>query len=116
MTNKCSKGRYGEDLATKYLLNLGYKIEERNYRNKLGEIDIICRDKGWLVFVEVKYKQDDKMGFPEEMIDRNKIGQVMRVARLYLIEKQLNENIHKIRIDAICIQNVLINYYKNICE
>ena len=47
-------GKIGEDLATKYLENLGYTIVERNFVAKQGEIDIIAKDKQELVFVEVK--------------------------------------------------------------
>ena len=49
-------GNYGEALAVKYLEGKGYRILARNFTSKMGEIDIVCRDKSYLVFVEVKYR------------------------------------------------------------
>lgn len=47
-------GRFGEEIAVKYLKQKGYKILERNFRTKLGELDIVCRQRKVIVFVEVK--------------------------------------------------------------
>jgi putative endonuclease len=109
------KGREGEDLAKKYLINKGYGFIEANFENKIGEIDLIMRDKDWLVFVEVKYKRDDRMGIPEEMISSRKIWQVKRVAESYLVEKKREIGyFEKYRIDAICILGGDIRHYENI--
>ena len=67
------KGKYGEDIARNYLEGKGWEFIEANFEIDIGEIDLIMGDKDWLVFVEVKYKSDDLMGLPEEMIGPNKI-------------------------------------------
>ena len=61
--NKCI-GNFGEDEAIRYLIKNKYKIIERNYSCKLGEIDIIAKDKDVLVFIEVKTRTNDKYGSP----------------------------------------------------
>lgn len=109
------KGRYGENMAKEYLLKKGFVFVEANFENKLGEIDLIMSDKKWLVFIEVKYKSDDRLGLPEEMINRNKICQVKRVAESYLMEKKKEiEFFEKYRIDAVCILGNEIRHYENV--
>lgn len=109
------KGRYGENMAKEFLVDKGFVFIEANFENKLGEIDLIMSDKEWLVFVEVKYKKDDLMGLPEEMIDKRKIWQVKRVAESYLVErKSIGKNFVKYRIDAMCILGDKIRHYENI--
>ncbi|HWS48670.1 MAG TPA: YraN family protein [Candidatus Methanoperedens sp.] len=107
------KGQYGENIAKEYLLEKGFVFIEANFENKIGEIDLIMSDKKWLVFVEVKYKSDDRLGIPEEMINRNKICQVKRVAESYLIEKKVNF-FEEYRIDAVCILGNEVRHYENV--
>jgi len=57
MTDKKALGKEGEDKAVLYLKNNGYRIIERNFRNKLGEIDVIARHKDCICFVEVRSRQ-----------------------------------------------------------
>lgn len=109
-----SKGRGGEKEAKEYLIKLGYEPILDNYRNELGEIDLIMRVSEWLVFVEVKYKSDDSLGFPEEMIDKRKLAQVKRVAQLFILEEKSGSKFEKYRIDAVCILGKEIRHYVNI--
>ena len=98
------KGKEGEEIAREFLKEKGLRLIESNYSNILGEIDIIMSDKDWLVFVEVKLKVGDKYGSPEEMINRNKLAKVRRVAESFLVlEKETAKNFEKYRIDAVCI-------------
>lgn len=114
------KGKDGEEIAREYLIKKGFRLIESNYANKLGEIDIIMSDKDWLVFVEVKLKIGKKYGNPEEMIGKNKLRQIRRVAEGFLILEKIAKKFFKYRIDAVCI--VLnedktverINYYENL--
>ena len=109
------KGRDGEDIAKEFLINKGYELVEANFENKIGEIDLIMIDKEWLVFIEVKYKSDDKFGLPEEMIGKNKLFQIRRVAESYLMfNAKMRHKFEKYRIDAVCILGKEIKYYKNL--
>ncbi|MBI2464979.1 YraN family protein [Candidatus Shapirobacteria bacterium] len=109
------KGRGGEDIAKQYLVNRGFEFIVSNFEVDIGEIDLIMSDHDWLVFVEVKYKSDDHMGMPEEMINKRKISQVKRVAEIYLMKNQQMRSVfEKYRIDGVCILGSEIRYYKNL--
>ena len=116
-----NKGKEGEEIAREFLIKKGFILIESNYSNNLGEIDLIMSDKEWLVFVEVKLKIGDKFGKPEEMIGNNKLSQIKRVAKLFLVtDSPITKKYKKFRIDAVCI--VLdgdktvnrISYYDNL--
>lgn len=77
-------GRLGEDLAAKHLLNEGYAILERNFRNRFGEIDIIALKDSTVHFFEVKTRKGPAFGTPEEAVDRRKLGKILGVARFFL--------------------------------
>jgi putative endonuclease len=78
------KARRGEALAALFLRAKGYRIEVRNWRCPLGEIDIIARRGGTLVFVEVKTRSGGSAGSPEEAVDERKRRQIVRLANVYL--------------------------------
>jgi len=84
-------GKFGEDVASKYLREKGYKIKARNYRTFLGEIDIICEYKGNIIFVEVKTRCSDKFGYPEEAINLAKQRKIIKNALCYLSKYHLWE-------------------------
>lgn len=87
-------GNKGERVAAEYLRQKGYEILEQNYRNKWGEVDIICRQKldtgsqkiEYRVFVEVKTKTEDIYGEPWEMINHHKLKQVENMGYLWCQE------------------------------
>ncbi len=79
-------GRQGETLACQYLSRQGYRIIVRNYRTKLGEIDIIAEEQGTLVFVEVKARRGHQCGHPFEAVTPSKCRQISKVALQYLAE------------------------------
>ncbi len=78
-----SLGERGENVAAKYLTGLGYKILQRNYRVKAGEIDIVARHGRTLVFVEVKTRVDEEVR-PEDQVNLDKQHQITKAARTYL--------------------------------
>jgi putative endonuclease len=77
-------GKRGEEFAAKYLKKKGYRIIKQNYRNPLGEIDIIALDKETLAFVEVKTRESIEYGRPFEAITSSKKRKLKNVALLYL--------------------------------
>ncbi len=97
-------GKEGEKIAAKLLEDKGYKIIERNYYTRFGEIDLIASKNGVLTFVEVKLKHGDDFGTPEEMIGNSKLSQIQRMAEFYLMDKPQMAVIYKTySIDAVCI-------------
>lgn len=82
--NRHEAGARYEERAARELYARGYRILDRNFRCRLGEIDIIARHQGFLVFVEVKYRKDAKSGFPEEAVDRKKQESIRRTAEVYM--------------------------------
>src|SRR5688500_8234634 len=94
--------REGEEIATKYLQKLGYKIIDRNFRARNTEIDIIAIYDNTLVFIEVKTRTTDKFGTPFEQIAYFKLKSLIKAAQHYrLVRKNLPE---LMRIDAISVQ------------
>ena len=77
-------GSYGEFLARKYLKDLGYQILEENFRNKLGEIDLIAQDGKTICFVEVKTRRSLEQGEPYEAVNSWKIRKLSQMAAVYL--------------------------------
>jgi len=82
-------GESGEEAAFEFLKKKGYRILEKNYKTPLGEIDIIAQDKEKLVFVEVKSLSDTSYILPQEMLNKKKQEQIIRVALSYLKVKGL---------------------------
>ncbi|MGC4032732.1 MAG: YraN family protein [Tepidisphaeraceae bacterium] len=76
-------GERGENVAAKFLTNAGYKILQRNYMTKVGEIDIVARQGRTLVFVEVKTRTDDVVR-PEDQVNAEKMHQITKAASVYL--------------------------------
>lgn len=88
--NKRQTGQEQENRAAVYLTERGYKILERNYRCRMGEIDLIAFHQGYLVFVEVKYRRGNRAGRPEEAVDFRKQKKISQTATWYLKEKGLS--------------------------
>src|SRR3989449_3652711 len=84
MTGRSVLGAEGERVASRFLEARGYRILERNYRTRRGEIDLIAEDGRILVFVEVKVRLDDRFGGPAAAITRAKQAPIARLAQQYL--------------------------------
>ena len=89
--NKRQTGTAYEIKAEEYLLGKGYKILERNFRNRSGEIDLIGKKDGQIHFIEVKYRTNVKFGSPLEAVDFRKQNQIRKVAMYYLMKNKLSE-------------------------
>jgi putative endonuclease len=113
--DKKAFGKWGEDIAERYLQTLGFSIIIRNYRAERGEIDIIAQDKDCTVFVEVKTGNSDKYGPPEERISIPKRRQLYKIASAYIQENPGQELDY--RFDAVIVdgtpQKHEIRHYKN---
>lgn len=88
-TENLIKGKNGEELAIEYLKNHLYKIKAKNYKCKLGEIDIIAEKDDVIVFVEVKYRRDDSFGMPREAVNYYKQRKIRLVAEVYIKQNRL---------------------------
>ena len=84
MDSTLVRGAGAERDAASLLIAAGYRIVDRNFRCKAGELDIVARDGDVLVFVEVRSRSDGDHGDAVEMIRRTKQRRVARVARYYL--------------------------------
>ncbi|OGY20967.1 MAG: hypothetical protein A2126_03015 [Candidatus Woykebacteria bacterium GWB1_45_5] len=102
MKDKKVLGRLGEKLAASLLRRKGYKILERNFQSRLGEIDIVAVDGDTLVFVEVKARIGRKFGLPEEAVRPWKLKAIEKVGAYFrLLHPETPE---AQRIDVVAIE------------
>ncbi len=94
-------GAAGEKTAGELLEKKGYRILERNYRCRQGEIDIVAEDSGVLVFIEVRARCSDKFGDPLETVDIVKQARITRAARQYLATQKKPDR--PVRFDVVGI-------------
>ena len=98
-------GDKGEALVADYLKKEKFRIIARNYRQRNGEIDLIAKDKGVLVFVEVKTRRSLQFGNPAEAVNYYKQKKIIKVAQWYLQQKNM--------LDQSCRFDVVEVYYEN---
>lgn len=96
------RGRRGEAAAADFLVRSGMKILDRNFRCPAGEIDLVVRDGGTIVFVEVRTRQTRGFGEPEESITGIKRQRLTRAAQWYLKQRRLENS--PARFDVIAIR------------
>ncbi|MBR1988681.1 MAG: YraN family protein [Clostridia bacterium] len=101
LQQKDTLGKKGEALVYAYLKNKGYKIIAKNYKNFLGEIDIIAKDKDYLVFIEVKTRMSRAFGDPLEAVNKEKQFKIRQVATMYLKAKRMLDS--NCRFDVIAV-------------
>ena len=89
--NKRQTGAAYEVKAEEYLLGNGYKILERNFCNRSGEIDLIAQKDEQIHFIEVKYRTTSNFGNPLEAVTIRKQNQIRKVAMYYLMKNKLSE-------------------------
>ena len=94
------RGDYGENCAVKFLKKNGYKIIERNFRSRFGEIDIIAQKKEYIVFIEVKLRKNDSFGGGAAAVDRRKQERIKKTAAFYLAKMPMEPNV---RFDVVVI-------------
>ena len=96
-----SKGTKGEEIVRDYLKKQGMKILEKNFRVKIGEIDIIAKERNTLVFVEVKSATNVNFGNPLYWVTPKKQKRIIRVSQWYLMNKGLQNT--SIRYDVVSV-------------
>ncbi len=94
-------GRRGEEVALRFLKKKGYRIIEKNYVCKMGEMDIIAKEKDTLAFIEVKARTSREFGPPQLAVNDWKQRQLSKIALNYLKEKRLEDV--KARFDVVAI-------------
>lgn len=106
-------GTYGESIAKNFLITNGYKILDMNFRNKYGEIDIICKLNNIIIFCEIKSRYTNSFGSPIESITYYKQKQIIKLSQIYIIKnKFLNYNI-RYDIIEIIFNNINASYTLN---
>lgn len=105
-------GNKYEDMSSKILIEKGYKILERNYQNRFGEIDIIAIKNEEIVFIEVKYRKTNKFGYGYEAIDRRKVIKILKLANCYIQSKKYKN--YKLRFDCMSYLDNKLDWIKNI--
>lgn len=110
-------GKKGEEIASKYLIKSGYKVIEKNYRTKYGEIDLICEKEDSIIFIEVRTKTNLDYILPEESITSKKIEHLKKSSLEYLSNS--NRKYKNIKFEFIGIlflnkENYKLNHIKDI--
>jgi len=100
------KGKMGEGVSVEYLKRKKYKILDSNFRCKIGEIDIVARDKSTIVFIEVKTRQNNEYGHPSESVTYYKQRKISKVALYYLQQHNLFD--YNVRFDVIEIWELFL--------
>ena len=113
MKNTTSIGIEAESKACEYLQNKGYKIIERNYRNRFCEIDIVCFNTEYICLVEVKYRKNSNYGGGAGAINRDKQNRLRRAFEYWLMKNENYSNLQP-RIDVVLVdQDCNIEHIEN---
>lgn len=111
--NNIEKGKIGENIALKYLISKGGTIIEKNYRTKIGEIDLITKLNGELVFVEVKCRSNINYGYPAESVNYKKRIKITNVAKYYMLENKLQDISIRFDVIEIYLNDKKVNHIMN---
>jgi putative endonuclease len=112
-TRKRQVGDFGEDLTIKYLEKNGYKILERNYLKRFGEIDIIALKDELISFVEVKTRKNQAHGYPAEAVNFSKQEKIIKTAQAFLIENNYTDYLISFDVCEVYTESGRINYIEN---
>lgn len=93
-------GKEGEAAALNYLLKAGHELLVQNYRYKRAEVDLITKEMGIIIFTEVKARDNNRFGYPEEFVDKKKIKLMKDAAEEYMYQNKLDG---EVRFDIISI-------------
>jgi len=113
--NKHKAGMQGQQIAEIFLRNKGYCILAKNYRTRVGEIDLIVRQDSYVVFVEVKARKGLEYGYPCEAINGIKKQRIIKTALLYISKQKLTDQDFRFDVMEILThgEEVKINHIEN---
>ena len=112
-------GNEGENIAATELTRRGCRIIERNFRCRIGEIDIIAEKDGILIFVEVKARRSARFGRPSEAVNWVKQQKIIKTSQSYLLYRKIENQPCRFDVVEVYIgqnQNSEITWIKNAFE
>lgn len=110
MNSPVSKGREAENAALEYLRKQGLILIKRNYRCRLGEIDLVMSDDKFLVFIEVRYRKSEKFGSSAESVNKHKQNKIIKTTLFFLKEFRVNQ---PVRFDVVAMSPDVCSYKIN---
>jgi putative endonuclease len=116
MIDKKFLGQKGEEIACKALEKDGYRIMEKNFRCKHGEIDIIAEKKDVICFIEVKARSSESFGLPEEAVTNWKRRRLLAAAYIYLENKKIKSKDMRFDIVSVDLNSGKARILKNAFE
>ena len=109
--NRKKEGVTGEQTVCEYISAQGMRVMQRNFSCRGGEIDIVARDKGTLVFIEVKSRESEAFGFGAEAVTRTKRRRIVQAAKLFLLIHKAPEM--DVRFDVAVVTRGEVEYIKD---
>jgi len=113
LNDKKSKGDFGENSACKYIKKNGYKILDKNFRTKFGEIDLIGIERDTICFIEVKARSRSDYGSPEEFVTKRKQERLWKTASIYINKNTLEFENYRFDVISVDLENEDIEIFKN---
>lgn len=112
MPHSPADGILAERKAAEYLEQKGYRILGKNVNYpRIGELDIVCEDRGTIVFVEVRYRKDKELGDPLDSITKPKMRKLIKAASMYLAGNRLEDM--PARFDVVSVTDLGIGHIEN---
>ena len=110
--NTRKTGEKYEEAAAAFLEKQGYRIRRRNFRCRIGEIDLIADKDGYLIFIEVKYRRNGKNGSAAMAVSTAKQKKISRVADYYMMENGIYQD-RKVRFDVVAIDGEELHLFED---
>jgi putative endonuclease len=116
VSNRQDIGQHFEQEALHFLQDKDFRLVERNFRCRMGEIDLIMQDKEDIVFVEVRSRAHTTYGHALESVNKSKINKLIRTATFYLMQKKWLYKVNS-RFDVVAFtpkdNGMTLNWVKN---
>lgn len=107
------KGDYGEKLACRFLTEKGYSIMETNFKNKIGEVDIIATKNDIIILIEVKSRSNTNYGYPFEAVNKRKQDKLRMLAQSYMSLHRLVDVQFRFDIIEVFLKDDKVNHIEN---